>query len=116
MKVDVLTVALITSSLMLVVALITYLLYLSVKKVGSSSGSSSEPYLCGEGVEDFRSSISVGSTNLFWGSTSVNLRGFYSVVRNRIHTGVLNDWFFYMGIWLVLGVSLNFIVIVLGGR
>ncbi|MEM1983088.1 MAG: hypothetical protein QW267_04760 [Sulfolobales archaeon] len=111
---EVLTLTLITSSLMLVATLITYLLYVSVRK-GSTANQSSEPYLCGEGVDDFRSSISVGSTNLFWGSTSANLKKFYTVLRDNVHTGVLNDWLFFMGIWLTWGFIISFIVVALGG-
>ncbi len=107
---DVLELTLIASSLMLLVALLTYLSYAAVKK-GGSSQNLSEPYLCGESVDDFKNSISVGSTNLYWGATSAILSRFYKVLRDEIHTGVLNDWFFYMCIWLVLGVLLSFITI-----
>lgn len=112
---DALYITLIASALMFVVAFPTYLLYVLVRR-SSASGSSSDPYLCGEGVEDFKNSISVGSSNFFWGSTSANLKKFYSVLRDSIHSGVLNDWLFYMGIWLSLGVLLSFIVISAGGR
>ncbi|MEM1601406.1 MAG: hypothetical protein QXH57_05460 [Sulfolobales archaeon] len=111
---DVLSLAVIASSLMLLVALLTYLSYMVVRK-GSRTGNLSEPYLCGESVNDFKDSMSVGSTNLYWGSTSSNLKKFYSILRDEIHTGVLNDWFFYMGMWFVLAVILSFIVVSLGG-
>lgn len=106
---NVLEITLVVSLLMLLVALLTYLSYIAVRK--SSSQNISEPYLCGESVDDFKNSISVGSSNLYWGATSATLSKFYKVLRDEIHTGVLNDWFFYMGIWLTLGIVLGFIIV-----
>lgn len=111
---DVLSLTIIASSLMLLITLLTYISYMAVRK-GGRAENLSEPYLCGESVNDFKDSISVGSTNLYWGSTSSNLKKFYSILRDEIHTGVLNDWFFYMGMWFVLAILASFIVVSVGG-
>ncbi len=111
---DVLHLTIFASLFMFVVAALTYSLYIIVRR-GSGSENPTEPYLCGESVSDFRDSISVGSTNLYWGGTSAALRGVYQVLRDLIHTGVLNDWFFYMAIWFASGVLLSFVVVSMGG-
>lgn len=111
---DVPSLTIIASSLMMFVALLTYLSYMAVRR-GSRSENLSEPYLCGESVNDFKDNISVGSTNLYWGSTSSNLKKFYSILRDEIHTGVLNDWFLYMSMWFALAILVSFIVVSVGG-
>lgn len=111
---NVLTIAVLASTSMLITALIIYLIYLSVRSSGGSEAGS-EPYLCGESVNDFRDSISVGSENLFWGSTSATLRKLYEVLRDRVHTGILNDWLTYMGIWFSIATMALFIVTIASG-
>ncbi len=111
---DVLTLTVFTTTLMLLVGLIVLVSYLVVRKEGSSK-SGSEPYLCGESMDDFKAYISVGSSNLYWGSVSAILKKFYEVLRDRVHTGILNDWLVLMSLWFFTAVIISFIVVFVGG-
>lgn len=102
------------SAAMLLAALATILMYLRSRRSGGSSVGQ-EPYLCGEGFDDFRSNFSVGSINLFWGSTSATLKKFYYVLVERVHTGILNDWLVFIGLWFALAVVALFITTVVTG-
>ncbi len=111
---DVITASILASISMLITALIIYLIYLSVRSSGGSE-TGLEPYLCGESANDFKDGISVGGDNLFWGSTLATLRRLYEVLRDEVHTGVLNDWLTYMGIWFSIATIALFIATTASG-
>jgi len=110
----VLILTILTTALMLLVGLIILASYLVVRRKGSSK-SGSEPYLCGESMDDFKTFISVGSSNLYWGSVSAILKKFYEVLRDKIHTGVLNDWLVLMCLWFFIATITSLIVVFVGG-
>lgn len=95
-----LEISVLASSLMVLLTLIMLLTYLAVRRRVSQSGL--EPYLCGEDSKDFSNTLSVGSINLYWGSVASVLRRFYEVIRDGVHTGMLNDWLSFMSVWLAL--------------
>ncbi|MCC6022270.1 MAG: hypothetical protein LM560_04005 [Desulfurococcaceae archaeon] len=111
---DVLTLTVLTTGLMLLVGLIILISYLIVRRE-SSSKSGLEAYLCGESMDDFKNHISLGSSNLYWGSVSAVLKKFYDVLRDKIHTGILNDWLVFMSLWFFIAVIISFIVVFVGG-
>jgi hypothetical protein len=111
---DVLTLTIFTTTLMLLVGLIILTSYLMIRREGSSK-SGLDPYLCGESIDDFKAYISVGSNNLYWGSVSATLKKFYEVLRDKLHTGVLNDWLVLMGLWFSTAIIISFIVVSIGG-
>ena len=108
---ELLLASVIVSSLMVLLALIMLLTYLIVRKRISQDGSG--PYLCGEDSKDFSSTLSVGSLNFYWGSIASVLRKFYEVIRDKVHTGVLNDWLSFMSIWLSIAVVVLLITVFL---
>ncbi len=58
-------------------------------------------YLCGEGEEEFRDSLSPGGGGLFWGGTKF-FEKMYKALVEYVHTGVIDEWFIYMTLLLAL--------------
>jgi phosphotransferase system glucose/maltose/N-acetylglucosamine-specific IIC component len=88
---------LLTATTFLIGALVSLLVVLVIKnRIRVTTA-----YLCGESEEDFKNSLSPGSSVLFWGVPYI-FRKYYYVVRDKIHTGVLDDWFSLMTPFLVI--------------
>ncbi len=71
-----------------------------------------QPYGCGE--ELTREQVSVGSKGLYWSVVSKVFNKLYMVLREKIHTGVLGDWFSLMIVFLVVMVLILVVLSLVG--
>ncbi len=88
--------------IMILVALSLYSTYIYVRKHRGiiKAKYKFQPYGCGE--ELTREQVSVGSRGLYWSVVSKVFNKLYMILREKIHTGVLGDWFSLMIIFLVV--------------
>lgn len=111
---NLLMVVLETSIAMIIGTLLAYELYLySIKKTGSFKSKVEEKtliYACGENITEKEAVVS--DRNLYVTIWREVFKPLYVPLREKIHTGILNDWFFWMFLALVIGYA---ILIVLGG-
>ncbi len=98
-----------TTLVMIIVTLILYSTYLYVRKHRKviPAPEKFKPYACGE--DSSVETISVSSRNLYWAVISSVFKKLYQNLREKLHTGVLNDWFISM----VLYLTIIFIVLVI---
>ncbi len=98
-----------TTLAMIIVALLLYSTYLYVRKHRKvvSAPEKFKPYACGEDTSV--ETVSVSSRNLYWAVISSVFKKLYRGLREKLHTGILNDWFISM----VLYLTILFIVLVL---
>lgn len=90
-----------SSAVMLVVGLIVMLVYfLSRTKVEieHQAGDKIELYMCGE--KQPQDQPPIADENLFWPAINQSLKDIYRVFVNRFRTYSVNEWTFYMAIWL----------------
>lgn len=70
-----------------------------------------QPYGCGEALSSEQ--VSVTSRSLYWSIISKVFKNLYTVLRNKIHTGILGDWFTLMVSFLaILVVALTLIALI----
>jgi len=102
MFLDPLTATLILSGVLAFTALITWFIYSVVKSNPTNvSEEFKEPYLAGEPTSTL-SRIDAPSNTLFWGFIYGLSRKLYHYLRERMHSGILNEWGEYMSVYLGL--------------
>lgn len=71
-----------------------------------------EMYIGGEGEEVLMYRVP-SVIALYWGIVKKAWKKAFEMLRDAVHTGILNDWYGYMGIWLglILLLALIFIAI-----
>jgi uncharacterized membrane protein len=99
---------------MLVVLVILFIAYgLSlrvVKTVTKSSEEKRRPFACGELLQP--SETGVPDASMYWAIWKKLFRSFYNTLRDKIHTGILNDWLFWMFIFMVVLVIIFVVVMI----
>jgi len=94
----------------LVILFIAYGLSLrATKAVTKSSGEKRRPFACGELLRP--SETGVPDASIYWAVWKKLFRSFYNTVRDKVHTGILNDWLFWMFIFMVVLVIIFVVVI-----
>ncbi|MDW8044502.1 MAG: hypothetical protein RMJ31_01840 [Nitrososphaerota archaeon] len=92
---------------MLLPAIIVLILYLTFRKsVQSSSEEKRSIFIGGEKLEPEGGFLPPGG--FYWALWNKTFSSTYRILREKIHTGVLNDWLFYMIIWFVILLILLF--------
>lgn len=102
------------TAIMLLVAILLYSTYAYIKRHRKTiiTEYKVQPYGCGEALRSEQ--VSVTSRSLYWSVISKVFRNLYMILRNKVHTGVLGDWFTLMVLFLaVLVVVLTLITLVL---
>jgi len=87
--------------LILVVLLIAY--GLSVRATRALTRGSEErrkPFACGETLR--LSETGLPDAGMYWAVWRRLLRSFYDTLRDKVHTGILSDWLFWMFIFMVV--------------
>lgn len=110
---DTITTSLVITSVMIfIVLIIVFLARLARGRRTSHEGD--EIYIGGESEEILRHKIP-SVLALYWGIVKKAWRKACEILSNTIHTGVLNDWYEYMGIWLglILFMALTIIIVYL---
>lgn len=97
---------------MLISALIIFTLYLAFRKPGKLGPEERSLYACGERLEPSKGILF--SEGFYWALWKRVFRGAYFTLRERIHTGVLNDWFYYTVLWLMIMVVLLTLIFLWG--
>ncbi|MDK6028513.1 hypothetical protein QPL79_03970 [Ignisphaera sp. 4213-co] len=97
---DPITLTLVLSGVMTLAIVIIYVIA-AVLRRGRISVEGDEMYIGGESEEVLRNKVP-SVLALYWGILSRAWRRSVKYLRDSIHTGVLNDWYGYMGMWLSL--------------
>jgi len=90
------------TAIMVLAALLLYTTYMYVKRHRRViiTEYKIQPYGCGEALT--REQVSVTSKSLFWSIVYKVFKSMYAVLRDRIHTGVLSDWFILMILFMAI--------------
>jgi hypothetical protein len=98
------------SAVMLVAGLIIMLIFSHKARTEEAGqvGDKIETYLCGEKQPQDQPPIA-GET-LFWPAINQSLKGAYKILVNRFRTYSVNEWTFYMAIWLAFMLALLILV------
>ena len=90
------------TAIMVLAALLLYTTYIYVKRHRRViiTEYKIQPYGCGEALT--KEQVSVTSKGLFWSIVSKVFRNLYTILRDRIHTGVLSDWFVLMVLFMAI--------------
>jgi len=103
-----------TAVSMFIITLLAYGLYLySIKVTKSFAKESKEKpliYACGEHITEKEALLA--DRHLFTTIWNEVFKPLYDSLRGKIHTGILNDWFFWMFLALIIAYA---IIIMLGG-
>jgi len=103
-----------TAVSMFIVTLIAYGLYLySVKVTKSFSRKTREKvliYACGEDITEKEALLA--DRHLYITIWNEVFKPLYDSLRGKVHTGILNDWFFWMFMALIIAYA---VIIMLGG-
>lgn len=90
------TAALMLSGVLALTATLMYLIYITFsRRASTSSMEYGEAYIGGESRTIIKS-LDISVRNLFWGIVWGTGRKLYSVLRDSVHNGVMNDWSVYM--------------------
>ena len=95
-------IALIKALLMMaVIGLILYSMYLYIisRRGLRAVGEKLKVYACGEDYPAEKASVS--HLNLYWGAVKKVFKSAYLYIRDKMHTGILSDWYFYMTILVI---------------
>ncbi len=91
---------------LLVLAITAYLLYIGLK---SKSARYTGVYLSAEG-EEVVSELTPSVGGLYWAFIRQYARRIYKLILERVQTGSLSDWFYYISSWLGLLILLSIIL------
>ncbi|WP_440059646.1 sodium:proton antiporter [Thermogladius sp. 4427co] len=91
---------------MILVFTVFYLLYLAVR---NKSVRYTEMYLSAEG-EDVVSNPTPSVGGLYWGFVKSYARRLYKILAERVQTGSLVDWFYFISSWLGLLIILSVVL------
>lgn len=108
---DIVCLSLILTLSMLAIALVMFIVSLSFRSRKVST-EGSEMYIGGEGEEVLMHKVP-SILALYWGIIRRAWRKAFDVLREAVHTGILNDWLGYMSIWLCLALLIALISVVL---
>ena len=99
---DIYTMILYATISMVIIASSFYSLYLLVKTIRKVHVTAEKVkiYACGEDLPVDKASVS--GLNFYWGVVRKSLRSLYAIIRDKMHTGILSDWLFFMSFWLVI--------------
>lgn len=99
---DIYTMILYATLSMVIIASSFYSLYLLVKSIRRVhvTPEKIKIYACGEDLPVNKASVS--GLNFYWGVVKRSLRSLYATIRDKMHTGILSDWLFFMSLWLVI--------------
>ncbi|MEM1526033.1 MAG: sodium:proton antiporter [Ignisphaera sp.] len=97
---DIINLSLILTGSMLIITLIVFILAFSFRSRRVST-EGVEMYIGGESEEILRYKLP-SVLALYWGIVKRAWRKAFDVLREAVHTGILNDWLGYMSIWLGL--------------
>jgi len=89
--------------MVLVLAILLIAYGLAIRTTRSLTRSSEEkrrPFACGEALRP--TETGVPDASMYWAVWRKLFRSFYNTIRDKIHTGILSDWLFWMFIFLVL--------------
>ena len=88
-------------TLVLVILLIAYGLSVrATRAVMRSSEEKRRPFACGELLQP--SETGVPDASMYWAIWRKLFRSLYNTLRDKIHTGVLSDWLFWMIIFMAV--------------
>ena len=111
---DILFVVVLTSVAMGITALIAYALYLyslsATKTISKPTKEKTWIYACGEDIDEKTATVS--DVNLYVTIWNEVFKPLYDMLRKKVHTGILNDWFFWMFLLLTIAYT---IIVLLGG-
>jgi len=109
-----LLVIVLTSLAMVITALIAYALYLyslsATKTIAKPTKEKTMIYACGENIDEKTATVS--DVNLYVTIWNEIFKPLYNMLRKKMHTGILNDWFFWMFLLLIIAYT---IIVLLGG-
>ncbi|MEM4576532.1 MAG: hypothetical protein QW701_03590 [Candidatus Nezhaarchaeales archaeon] len=72
----------------------------ATKSVAKGSEEKRKPFACGESLQPSKTGLpDLGMYSIVWKRVFHSL---YSTLRDRIHTGILSDWMFWMFIFMVI--------------
>ncbi len=108
---DPFTVTLIVTGTMLLLTIIIYTMVLSIRRAKTSQ-LGEEMYIGGES-EDILSLKVPSVLALYWGIVRRSWRKAFDILRDVVHSGILNEWYGYMTMWLSLLLLLSLIVILI---
>jgi hypothetical protein len=91
---------------LLVLGITVYLCYIGLR---SKKVSYTGVYLSGEG-EEVVSELTPSVGGLYWAFIRQYARRIYKLILERVQTGSLSDWFYYISSWLGLLVLLSVIL------
>jgi len=111
---DVLLVIVLTSLSMVLTALVAYGLYLyslsATKTITKPTDEKKSIYACGEVIDEKAATVS--DVNLYVTIWNELFKPLYDSLRKKVHTGILNDWFFWMFLLLIIAYT---VIVLLGG-
>lgn len=105
------------TAIMVLTALLLYTIYIYIKKRRRIiiTEYKIQPYGCGEALT--KEQISITSRGLFWSIVYKVFKDMYVVLRDRIHTGVLSDWFVLMVLFMAIAlITLTLIALIFAVR
>uniref|UniRef100_A0A7C5TLY9 Sodium:proton antiporter n=1 Tax=Ignisphaera aggregans TaxID=334771 RepID=A0A7C5TLY9_9CREN len=106
---DPFTVTILLTSAMALLASIVYILILSIRRARVTQ-IGEEMYIGGES-EDILSLKVPSVLALYWGIIKRSWKDAFNILRDVIHSGILNEWYGYMSIWLSFLLLLSIIAI-----
>jgi len=97
--------------LVLAILLVAYGLSVrATRTVMRSSEEKRKPFACGELLRP--SEAGVPDASMYWAIWRKLFRSLYNTLRDKMHTGVLSDWLFWMIIFMVVLV-ITFVVVMI---
>lgn len=108
---DIIELSLVLTGTMVFVALITVVIVVLTRR-GRTSLEGAEMYIGGESEEILRHKTP-SVLALYWGIVRKAWRKAFETLRDSVHTGVLNDWYGYMSMWLGLALLIALIALII---
>ncbi len=93
---------------MVLASAIMYVVYRVVSRSQRPTPEKTKVYACGEDYTPERASAS--DINLYTAVWRLSFRNLYKYVREKGHTGVLSDWFFWMYLFMILALVVLYLV------
>lgn len=106
---DPFAITMVLTGAMVLLIVIVYAIVLSIRRTRTSQ-LGGEMYIGGES-EDVISLKVPSVLTLYWGIIRRSWRKAFDILRGVVHSGVLNEWYSYMNVWLSLLVLLSIVVI-----
>jgi|GEM_PF-694304 len=98
--------------LVLAILLIAYGLSIrATRAVTRSFEEKRRPFACGELLRP--SETGVPDASMYWAVWRKLFLSFYNTLRDKLHTGILSDWLFWMFIFMVV-LAIAFVAVMIG--